>query len=460
MNKKVFIAIVTFCFSSVCYADKNKEDVKYFHPFISACISSGADIFDKCGLVSRNGLPVTPARYQVIDKYQDIWLALKENGHTDVLDIEGHVVGTIPGGPAVPPRRTVIKISDNLLLAKKAHALYDYHGTLIHVLQPLEYYTVDGGSDDIIGVVRITGDGIKKGYMDIYTGAWILAPIYSSISQFHQGYASVTVKKENEFYSTVIDKKGKELFPFTPDTSYYWISNNRWIKSYDSSRISEYVDIINDKGNTLLSQVRVEPYSYSEYVVIVQKQQTSGCYVVKLSSMEEKLIAENCSSGKFSDGVIWIRFIQREGLNPEWVLFDEYGKELFRRNYVDGQEFHNGFAIVVDENKKWGVVNKKGETIIPFEYSAIATPWSSHRQSISEGVWRVRKKGVNGYMYIDNDNKVIATLTRDSVPPESPCGKYNPVYSLKNAQGEILWQKDLEETCKTITSFRSGKKWQ
>lgn len=76
-------------------------------------------MFEKCGLVSRNGLPVTPAKYQLIDKYQDIWLALKENGQTDVLNVGGNVIGTVPGEPSIPPRRTVIKISDNRLLAKK-----------------------------------------------------------------------------------------------------------------------------------------------------------------------------------------------------------------------------------------------------------------------------------------------------------------------------------------------------
>lgn len=458
MNKKMLVVAFAIYISSNCYADNNKVNMEYTHPFFSACVSSSADMFDKCGLVSRNGLPVTPAKYQVIDKYQDIWLALKENGHTDVLDAEGNVIGTVSGGPDVPPRRAVIKISDNLLLAKKNHVLYNYHGTLIHLIQTPDYYADDGVSDGMIGVMRVTDDGTKKGYIDVNTGAWILKPVYSSISQFRQGYASVSVKKENEFYSTIIDKKGKELFPFTPDTSYYWISNNRWIKSYDSSRIRGPVDIINDKGESLLSQVVIEPYSYSEHMVIIQKRQMSACYVVELPSMEEKRIADRCNPGTFSDGVIWIKLFQKDGANSQWVLFDQYGKELFRKNYDDAEEFHNGFAIVSDNDEEFGVVNKKGETIIPLEYSEIATPWSSYSQQTSDGIWRVRKKEINGYVYIDNDNKTIATLTRDNVPPESPCGKFNPVYNLKNAQGEILWQKDLEEICKEITSMRARNK--
>lgn len=456
MNKKILVAFSVVFLSSNCYA-KNKGDIQYTHPFFSACVSSSADMFEKCGLVSRNGLPVTPAKYQLIDKYQDIWLALKENGQTDVLDVGGNVIGTVPGEPSVPPRRTVIKISDNRLLAKKNQALYDYRGTLIHSVQSPEYYADDEVSDGMIGVIRVTDDGLKKGYMDINTGVWILEPVYSSISPFRQGYASVTLNKNNEQYSTIIDKRGKEILPSTPDISYYWISSNRWIKSYDSSGIRGAADIINDKGELLLAQVFIEPYTYSEHMALIKKSQTTACYVVKLPSMEEKRIADRCNPGKFSDGVIWLKLIQREGDLSQWALLDEYGKELFRKNYENVEEFHNGFAIVSDNNGHFGVIDKKGETIIPFEYSEITPPWHSYGQEISEDVWRVRKNGVNGYIYIDDDNEVIATLTSDHVPPENPCGKFNPVINLKNAQGETLWQENLEESCKAITSIRSQK---
>ncbi|GKX61166.1 WG repeat-containing protein [Leminorella grimontii] len=458
MSKKRWISIVIiFFWGSIANAENSKENKKYAYPFISACVSSNAEVFDKCGLISRDGKTVTPAKYNVIDKYPDIWLALKENGDTDVLDSDGNVVGTISGTPQVPPRGSIIKIADNLLFSAKAHALYDYSGTLIHALKSSENYSDYGVSDGMISALRITDSGVKRGYMDIHTGTWILEPIYSSISEFKQGYASVSVKKEGEFYSTIIDKKGKELFPLSLDTSFHWISNNRWIKSYDSSGMRGLVDILNEKGEVLLSQVTVEPYSFSEHAVIVQKQQNAGCYVVKLPSMEEQRISERCRLSKFSDGVIWIKRFTGEEKNSEWALFDEYGKELFRMNYRNVSAFHNGFAVVVDNNEKWGVIDKKGETVIPFEYSKIGTPWRSFRQPIYEGVWRVRKNGVKGDMYIDNNNHVIATLTRDNISQEGPCSQYNPMTLLKNEQGKILWQEDLEETCKAVNSYKQSR---
>lgn len=88
-------------------------------------------------------------------------------------------------------------------------------------------------------------------------------------------------------------------------------------------------------------------------------------------------------------------YLLRDGGNCQY--FDRQGAKAFAVRCQDARDFRQGRAPVQFSDGLWGFVDKHGQTIVRPEYQ--------DADSFSEGLARVRKGGLNGY--IDLDGRLV-----------------------------------------------------
>ncbi len=85
--------------------------------------------------------------------------------------------------------------------------------------------------------------------------------------------------------------------------------------------------------------------------------------------------------------------------------YDEYGNQKLH-GYQDANDFHNGYAAVM-ENGKWGVINTKAQLVIPYEYDRIGF--------YEDGLFLVLKGKNCGY--IDSVGNVVVPIDYENLGP-------------------------------------------
>ncbi len=101
----------------------------------------------------------------------------------------------------------------------------------------------------------------------------------------------------------------------------------------------------------------------------------------------------------FIDG---IQTTQRNGL---FGFKLEDGTEIVPPRYKFVDEFHNGFCIVLADYDQYGLINRRGEEVLPCIFKEIAYP--------SEGIIRARKDQLYGY-YDTTGREIIAPQWRSA----------------------------------------------
>jgi len=59
---------------------------------------------------------------------------------------------------------------------------------------------------------------------------------------------------------------------------------------------------------------------------------------------------------------------KKKGYDIKYCYVNEKGQEVLPTKFINAHLFKNGVAAVCPENSGWGVINTKGEVVIPFEY--------------------------------------------------------------------------------------------
>lgn len=92
---------------------------------------------------------------------------------------------------------------------------------------------------------------------------------------------------------------------------------------------------------------------------------------------------------------------------PCGFLDNKTGKIVIEAKYKYSKPFFDEFTFVCNEKNKWGMIDSKGNTIIPFMYDEIA-----YRNESSCPLYAVRKD--NKWGFIDKNGKTIIPFEFDS----------------------------------------------
>lgn len=342
----------------------------------------------KCGFIDKTGKVVIPLEYDSATHFSEGLAAVAKDGVQYLIDKSGSIVATLDTYYRSSFSELAIwPFSDGLAMVEKekvdgenrASGRKGFIDKTGEVVIPFEYELVGHAFSD--GLVDVgVYDSEKKhnvyGYMD-RTGKVVIPFEYSNVSPFSDGLA--VVRSKDSYLYGVIDKNGSVVIPLEYDYSGYFSENLLTVKK------GEKWGVVDKTGSIII------PLEYDDI-------------------------------GVFSEG---LASFAKDG---NYGYIDETGKVIislsgnYERASFAGEAlspFQDGFAIVYSQVRtsdnimdmatyaKWGVIDKTGKEVIPFEYDYISY--------FSDGVAVVFKGYANFYHnYFNGEWGIIEIVDRPS----------------------------------------------
>lgn len=440
INKRALASFVLLLLTACSPSDKQETRATDAQSLIPVCVNWGQYA---CGLINRNGEPVAPPVYRTLYNQSDVWIAERNDGKTDVLDLQGKPLGQISSSD-------IHKLSDGILVDFEKH-FYRYDGTEI----PLKNDKVRFISSMSEGLIQATGQDARQNYKSGYVDTnlqWVVPPTYDSAGDFHHGFAEAFVGDQDHRKITLIDKTGKMRTPLIPGVRLFWLYDNKWLR-WTGKPYEEKSDLIDTSGQVLISNIST--VTDEKGIRVVPYSQEGKCGLLDLETLKETPIASaDCNySGNFSNGVLWISGKKgADAYSPKsWLLVNQQGQTLFEADYRYPSPFYQGFAVVLSHSGDYGVIDKNNRIVFPFEYGEIKTPWLTWAQTPNFGdVWWLTKKDTpDTQQLMSSSGKLIVTVQHHVVQKKGePCSDYtNGIEIVTNAKGERLWEKERLEAC-------------
>lgn len=247
----------------------------------------------------------------------------------------------------------------------------------------------------------------KYGFIDT-SGEYVVQPIYKGGESFSEGLALVRTNKDVLFF---IDKNGKKVLE-----SNYLLCGN-----------------------------------FSEGLAPVAKKLRNNSYLYGFIDKTGSLVIDF----KYSD-VLYPKNAFKEGLaavskGEGWDFINTSGDFVTNSNYYNTKNFCNGLAAVADQNKKYGFIDKNGNTAIPLVYQWAIDDFNGKFASLR----RELPSGEDLYACVDMHGNELATCTVSSLniaqllsggqPSEFNLMKSKLNISLMNASFSVFATKYIDE---------------
>lgn len=96
-------------------------------------------------------------------------------------------------------------------------------------------------------------------------------------------------------------------------------------------------------------------------------------------------------------------------LNGNSIFINKWGESIYESLYdiiADNEPFCDGFCIIADKSRRYGIIDSKGGCVLPMDYSSIIRCWPLGKWT--EGCYLVKKDGRLGFFTVD-------------IPDRDPC---------------------------------------
>ncbi|HEX6729435.1 MAG TPA: WG repeat-containing protein [Pyrinomonadaceae bacterium] len=251
---------------------------------------------------------------------------------------------------------------------------------------------------------------------------------------------------------------GQEIFQPQPDAkpkceSLGFVVYEKWQKPtglfpfYEDCKLG-YID---NKGRTVISpQFDRAGYFYEGLAVVANKINGDLKYGYINQTGRFVITLEFDSAGNFSDGFAAIRFGGKSG------YIDRTGQVVISPQFAEATPFYRGLArvrIFTNEGTfrgRWGVINKKGEFVVPPKYDHIQhfTEPAIFAGIITNEKWRWRLISWTGKTIIEPETERIENL-RKGIDPIKFKGKPKITDNVRTIWGS-------EEYTRSIIDFSKG----
>lgn len=204
----------------------------------------------------------------------------------------------------------------------------------------------------------------KLGYIN-EEGQEMIRPTYEEASLFSEGLA-VVMKNGKYGY---INKADKTIinFQFQDADAFH---NGCAVVKKDS-----LYGLINKKGEFLIQPVYEELSEASDEIFMGVKNDHSG-YIYKTGSPLTGILYD--LAGDYKNGFAIVN------KNEKYGLLNTFGKFNIEPKFSELVFIGNGLLKALDENESWGILNVKGDTILPFTYEAIGE-YQANRALVVKG---------------------------------------------------------------------------
>lgn len=302
------------------------------------------------GYINIHGEEIIPCEYSHIESWaHDYFIVSKSNNWQS----PNYGVINIYGQEILPCKYSFVKYFDRKMFEVATMQLRGIVNEEGVEIIPCKYQNIERWEDDLFKVCNLDSSSKMYGIVNIY-GEEIIPPKFTAIHDLIEDFALV------EYYSKkgIINKNGKEIAPVIYDS----ISN--FINGLAEVEIKNHRCQINDEGLVLFKSAKgvlFLPYNY-------------------ISESIEGL-AKTFNNGK-------------------WGLINDEGLEITPCIYESIHLIENGSTIVSLKNEensfdqKYGVLNNKGEIILPLKYDYVSSFGIDGETGIS--LLEVKYKGKHG----------------------------------------------------------------
>ncbi len=267
-------------------------------------------------------------------------LALKGKEKSAVINRQGRIVYPFRSGEIL----RFYKGTAGIGLAPSRYAFLRRYGTRFRILPGRRYAMVHNFHDGLAQVqVYHHRHLVRLGFVNIY-GKLVIPAKYEEATHFSEGLAAVSIAGHTHKFC-YINKRGKIVIPERTCTSAYpFHSGLARIQLLRSGYI-----YINKSGRIAFNKKFDRAYDFSEGLALVE-------------------------------------------INDRFYYIDTKGRIALNGTsfkYMNGP-FKEGFAYAINEDKKYGFINKKGEWVIP--------PQFEEARSFSDGVAAIKINGKWGFI--------------------------------------------------------------
>ena len=308
---------------------------------------------------------------------------------------------------------------------------------LIHEFQPLD--SVSPTNNGMLSVYKnekklmriVQLDNGNYGMLND-SAEWVLQPEYDTIALLYDRY----LKLEKEGKTTYADTWGNLIVPFEFDDvqilgpRYFNVKKDEKWGVYDAEHNKVIIPFEYDDFDYCSGCGKKPDYFYAE---------KNGKWGV-INLKNEVLVPFNYQhihSNMRSDE--WVAAFRKEGKN---VIINIPQQKEFAAPEYDSFQIENGHLIAaktIDDHRYYGVINRKGEEVIPFEYSGIYNSYSSFQSGPYFSIKKDEKFGiidtlgkviippsyksqlrVQGHYFISRENRKVGVLDRENtevLPP-------------------------------------------
>ncbi|AFM03257.1 hypothetical protein Fleli_0798 [Bernardetia litoralis DSM 6794] len=241
----------------------------------------------------------------------------------------------------------------------------------------------------------------KKGFIDT-KGSLVIDTVFSNVRNFENDMAIVyglnnsynqkSTSKEIKEEVGIIDRKGNFIIPYGKYTEINYFNEGYAIAErtiYDSN--NDYVItkfVLNQKAKVILKYEQKNKITMGNHVHSGIIKMNMYKYWIKEESgvtwsgdksytaymdLKGHIFMNNKSADEYGNDFLEDRVFIGEGFSKDrYKLFNKKGERLGNESFTTIQKegFENGLAIVAQE-KKWGILNKKGEFVLKPTFAGI-----------------------------------------------------------------------------------------
>jgi WG containing repeat len=223
---------------------------------------------------------------------------------------------------------------------------------------------------------------LKFGFID-KTGNEVIPLKFDDAIPFSEGLAGVLINGKYGF----INNKGLNIIPYIFDENNFkdgddWVCNCGDFddQSYDDYQFKNGVSwasqlkkwaLIDKSGKAITPFKYVAFWDYSEGVYQVEDDRADYRNFGFLDLKGKEIIPPIYSeASNFSEGVVWVKKMDKKLDSAEYQLLDRNGREILKGSYTSTEEFISGISKVAKDDK-YGGIDKSGKIIIPFIYNQL-----------------------------------------------------------------------------------------
>lgn len=323
-----------------------------------------AKIDDEMVVINENGEIIVSSDVYRIDRFQEGLARVQDDNKYGFIDMTGKMV--------IPIQYSDARRFTEGLCAVEKDGKWGFIDKTGAEIVPCIYTDVYDFSEGFAAVFR---DG-NRGFIN-RAGKIVISSIYSIRESFSEGLAVIGITRpDGSWYYAYIDSTGKSVFP----------QEFRYASSFSGG-----IAMVNtDAGSNFINKAGEFTSQEYFYSAMPMSEGLARVYNGELSGFVDKtgktVIPYNYgAAGTFVDGLAGLR------LGNWWGVVDKTGKEIFPFESYSILDPSEGFVVVRDGDGPYGLVDRSGAFVLPYEYNEISPVQGGLAWAVKDGKYGIFK---------------------------------------------------------------------